>query len=435
MAPPTDEAWKLLRAGDYAAARELLRARTEGPEPPLDALHNYAVACYKLGRFSEAEAAGRKALALCPDSTRTRYLVGIALKESGDVRAAAEALDAVVAAEPAWARAWYTRGTCRFALGDARGAVDDLERAAGRDPLNLAARYNLGVVHVSAREWDPARRDFTACLRIDPAGAEEYAALLVEIGRAEVLERVTRQGHRLKNMLGIVGNRLETLLVEARSRLGPGEVRQADEIRAQHDRLFADLAAFVATLQPRPLELDLVDLRDVVERALFTAGPSTGRLRICRRLDADVPEVVCDVESLHEAFLNILLNAAEACPSGGSLDVSVRQDDPDHVSVSFSDDGPGMEAATLGRVFQFGFSTKPFGSGLGLSQARESVRLHGGDITAASSPGQGATFTVTLPLGPRPGARVSDLSLRPVLFEDPHELLMALAEDDGLLMI
>ncbi len=435
MTHPTNEAWKLLRSGDYASARECLAARTEGPRPPLDVLHNLAVACYKLGRFSEAVAAGRKALDLYPSSTRTRYLLAISLKESGDARAATEALDAVVASEPEWARAWYTRGTCRFALDDAPGAAADLERASALDPLNLAARYNLGVVHVSAREWEPARRDFTACLRIDPAGAEEYASLLVEIGRAQTVERVSRQGHRLKNMLGIVGDRLGTLLAEARSRLGPGEVRQADEIRLQHDRLFADLAAFLATLQPRPLELDLVDLRDVVDRALFAASPSTKALRIRRLFDADVREVVCDVESIHEAFLNILLNAAEACPEGGSLEIRAWPPDADHVSVSFADDGPGMNAQTLDRAFQFGFSTKPFGSGLGLSQARESVRLHGGDIAAASTPGKGSTFTVTLPLSPRLRESVSDLSLRPALFEDPHELLMALAEDDGLLMI
>ncbi len=431
----SDEAWKLLRAGDYEAARECLRDGAADASSPLDVQHNFAVACYKLGRFEEAEGACRRALEHHAGSSRTRYLLAVALKESGDAPAAARELDAVVAAEPGWARAWYHRGACRFALGEFASAALDLERAAALDPLNLAARYNLGVVRVTAREWDRARDDFTACLRIDPAGTEEYAALLVEIGRAQVAERVLAQGHRLKNMLGIVGDRLRALLAEVRARLAPTETRQADEIAAQQDRLFSDLAAFLAALQPHPLELDLVDLRDVVDRALFTASPSLGRLHVRRRLDAEVPEVVCDVEAVHEAFLNILLNAAESMGEKGTLEVSVLRPDADHVAVTFADDGPGMDAQTLARSFQFGFSTKPFGSGLGLSQAREAARMHGGDVTASSRPGLGATFTVTLPLSPtlRPGVR--DLALRPVLFEDPQELLMAWAEDDGLLMI
>ena len=432
--PRSDEVWKLLRSGDYAAAREALVATAAAPAPALDAMHNYAVACYKLGRFAEAEAACRRAIERYPSSARTRYLLGLALEESGDARAAVGVMDDVIAAEPDWARAWYTRGTCRFAMGQTADAASDLQRAAALDPLNLAARYNLGVMRVSEREWEAARAAFTQCLRIDPSGAEEYALLLVEIGRAQVAERVLAQGHRLKNMLGIVGDRLRALMADVRSRLSAGERAASDEVAAQQDRLFSDLAAFLATLQTQSLELDLVDLRDVVDRALFTASPSTGRLRIRRRM-AETAEVVCDVDSLHEAFLNILLNASEACASGGTLDIALSQSDADHVAVSFADDGPGMDAETLARAFQFGYSTKSFGSGLGLSQAREAARLHGGDLTAESSPGAGATFTVTLPLSPtlRPGVR--DLALRPVLFEDPQELLMAWAEDDGLLMI
>jgi signal transduction histidine kinase len=231
-----------------------------------------------------------------------------------------------------------------------------------------------------------------------------------------------------------VGERLKLALSEVRSRLANGERAQLDEITAQEDVIFSDLAAFLATLDPSPLELDLADVREIVGRALFTASPSTRHLVVERRL-AETPEIVCDAESIHEAFLNIILNAAEAMREGGTLTVTSTRPDDESVAVSFRDTGGGIDAETMPRIFQFGYSTKVFGSGLGLSQARESVRLHGGRIEVESAVGKGTTFTVVLPLSPEIRPTVQDLTLRPVLFEDPQELMLELAEDEGLLMM
>jgi len=434
MSEGMEKSWELLRSGDYAGARESLAPLALAEEASLDVLHNYAVSCYKVGKFAEASETCRRALGRFPDSQRTRYVLGVVLKESGEIEAACGVLSELVEATPESPRAYYHRGTCHFLRGRVREAEADLERAARLDPINLAGRYNLGVVHVTGRQWEKAREDFTACLRLDPAGAEEYAGLLVEIGRSQVCERVYGQGHRLKNMLGIVGERLKLALSEVRSRLANGERAQLDEITAQEDVIFSDLAAFLATLDPSPLELDLADVREIVGRALFTASPSTRHLVVERRL-AETPEIVCDVESIHEAFLNIILNAAEAMREGGTLTVTSTRPDDESVAVSFRDTGPGIDAETLGRIFQFGYSTKVFGSGLGLSQARESVRLHGGRIEVESAEGRGTTFTVVLPLSPEIRTTVQDLTLRPALFEDPQELMLTLAEDEGLLMM
>ena len=100
-----NEAWELLRSGDYSGAYERLGEASASESAPLDARHNFAVACYKLGRFAEAEAACRKALERPGASSRTRYLLAVTLKESGEPRAAAAELDKVLAAESGWARA------------------------------------------------------------------------------------------------------------------------------------------------------------------------------------------------------------------------------------------------------------------------------------------------------------------------------------------
>jgi len=426
--------WELLRAGNFELARRELSEAAEADAPPLDVLHNLAVCCYKLGDFDAAVRTARRTLEAFPQSHRTTYLLGLVLKEAGRPDDAIETLSSLIETHPNAARAYYHRGTCRFRRGRLVEATADLERAVELEPISLAARYNLGVVHVVALEWEKARDDFTACLRLDPAGAEEYAELLVNIGRAQVCRRVYGQGHRLKNMLGIVGDRLKALLAEVRSRLSAGERDQSDEVGEQHDLIFADLTAFLSTLEASPLELDLVDVRDLVARALFTASASTAHVKIEKHL-VEVPETVCDVASIHEAFLNIILNAAEAMPEGGTLTVTLAQAEDDSVSVSFRDTGDGIDADALGRIFQFGYSTKVFGSGLGLSQARESVRMHGGSIDVDTEVGKGSTFTVTLPLSPEIRPTLEDLTLRPVLFEDPQDLLMAFTEDEGLLIL
>lgn len=425
---------KLLRAGNFAEAEPLLARAAESLSPALDVLHNLAVARYKLGRFEEAGASARAALDAYPDSSRTRYLLALILKDAGHVDEVVDVFSELIESSGDVASPWYHRGTCHFLRGRLSEAASDLERAVALDPRSLAGRYNLGVVHVAAREWDRAREDFAECLRLDPAGAQEYATLLVEIGRAIVSERVYAQGHRLKNMLGIVANRVKSLSSELRSRLSPDERREIDEITSQQGVVFADLAAFLNTLEPAPLELDLADVRDLIDRALFTASPCTGQLKVTKKV-ADLPELVCDIDAIHEAFLNIILNAAEAMPTGGKLEVAARLADPEHLAVSFRDSGLGMDDETLSRIFQFGFSTKKFGSGLGLSQAREYVRMHGGSIEVESRPGEGSTFTVTLPLSPdiRPG--VHELTLRPALFEDLRELMMELPEDKELVIL
>jgi len=116
-----------------------------------------------------------------------------------------------------------------------------------------------------------------------------------------------------------------------------------------------------------------------------------------------VPLVMGEARALGQVFLNILKNAAEALePSGGSVQVDIREEGGG-VVVGFQDDGPGIDPVVVGRLFEPFFSTKPAGkgTGLGLSISRQMIEKHGGRILVSSEPGQGARFTVWLPLGSR----------------------------------
>jgi len=98
------------------------------------------------------------------------------------------------------------------------------------------------------------------------------------------------------------------------------------------------------------------------------------------------------------AFNNIIKNAVESMDGGGTLTVVVRRDAGGQAEVSFADTGAGIDPENLDEVFNPLFSTKVKGIGFGLSIAKTIIDKHGGTIEARSEPGNGAVFTIRLPL-------------------------------------
>ncbi|MBK7858570.1 MAG: response regulator [Archangiaceae bacterium] len=144
-----------------------------------------------------------------------------------------------------------------------------------------------------------------------------------------------------------------------------------------------------------------VDLKREIEGAVRMAAPS---LRTQAKLSAELQAVaplVGQGQRLAQVFLNLFLNAAQAIgdrPGGGQVKVTLR--DEGSVAVAeVSDDGPGMTAEVLARLFQPFFTTKPtgVGTGLGLHISKSIVEAHGGSISVQSAVGVGTTFIVRLP--------------------------------------
>jgi signal transduction histidine kinase len=100
---------------------------------------------------------------------------------------------------------------------------------------------------------------------------------------------------------------------------------------------------------------------------------------------------------LRQAILNLIKNGIEALGKGGTLTVTTRQVDGT-VEIAVSDSGPGIPPEVGRRLFEQFFTTKPQGTGLGLSITRQIVEEHGGQLRWSSTPGTGATFTVSLPV-------------------------------------
>ena len=152
------------------------------------------------------------------------------------------------------------------------------------------------------------------------------------------------------------------------------------------------------------------DLTAIIEDTLLLTEHtlrSWQSITIEKDLEADMPPLVCDRNSLTQVLINLLTNAADAMPNGGAITIHTRhQAAIKHVILQISDTGVGIPEATLQKVFDPFYTTKDVGSGtgLGLSIVRSIVEAHDGTIACASVPNQGSMFSITLPLA-GPAAR------------------------------
>lgn len=139
-------------------------------------------------------------------------------------------------------------------------------------------------------------------------------------------------------------------------------------------------------------------MADLVREVLMLARKQLERMHVeVNTKIAEVPPLVGNPVGLKQVFLNLILNAMEAMPDGGRLDVNLELEG-EGVSLSVQDTGIGMDSETIDRIFEPFYSTKEDGSGLGLAVSYGIVQGHGGEIRVDSKSGQGTCFTVWLPL-------------------------------------
>ena len=208
--------------------------------------------------------------------------------------------------------------------------------------------------------------------------------------------------HEIGNPLNAISLNLQLLAREFRRE--PDEDRRTrllhDISTAQNEvkRLEGIIKGFLSALRPAKLNLvpgTLLDpLTDTLEamKAQFEGR----RIETALNLPTALPTVLVDRAQMEQVFFNLIKNALEAMKDGGSLDIEVSSDDHD-VRVAFSDNGSGMDAATLAHIFEPYQTSKEHGSGLGLMLSRRIVHAHGGEIDVESKPGAGTVFTVRIP--------------------------------------
>ncbi|MGQ9710898.1 MAG: CHASE4 domain-containing protein [Anaerolineae bacterium] len=131
---------------------------------------------------------------------------------------------------------------------------------------------------------------------------------------------------------------------------------------------------------------------DLVEREL-----QSRRIQVRTDIPDDLPSVFGSREQLVQVFLNLFLNAKDAMPEGGLLEIAAHAE-PTHMVVTVADTGPGIPPEIMAQIFEPFVTAKRDGTGLGLAISQGIIQQHGGTIAAANAPQGGAVFTVTLPL-------------------------------------
>ncbi len=172
------------------------------------------------------------------------------------------------------------------------------------------------------------------------------------------------------------------------------------------DRLNEVLTTFLSFAKPHPMQSSPADVVKRLEGmiGLTKSQAKKSHVKIMRHHPPELPLINMDEERIGQVFLNLMLNAMQAMPQGGRLDIHIQQvikDDKPGLQLEFSDNGEGIKSEDLPNLFNPFFTTKQEGTGLGLAVCYRIIEQHGGKTGVASQPGQGATFNLWLPLGER----------------------------------
>jgi PAS domain S-box-containing protein len=333
--------------------------------------------------------------------------------------------------------------------------------ARGRRAWAQKAIASAGVVHFTDLTSDRVIANTVTPIQGADGRVVRIAVSAMDITERILLEEKLRQSqkmeavgqlaggvaHDFNNALMVISGNTDLVLsgmpADDPRRALLADVRKAAERAAN---LTWQLLAFGRKQMLAPRLVDAHDVIAGIERMLRRL--LNENVTLTADLAADPSWVKIDPPQLEQVLVNLVLNARDAMPQGGTVTIRTRNveagepADADEtagrrpgprVAISVSDTGQGIEPGVKARLFEPFFTTKEFGrgSGLGLATSYGFVRQSGGDITVESEPGQGATFTVLLPAESAPRARGSSTaSLRAL----PHgtETILVAEDDDAV---
>jgi signal transduction histidine kinase len=226
---------------------------------------------------------------------------------------------------------------------------------------------------------------------------------LVEAERMATVGRLSlKVAHEVRNPIAAIELNAELLGDIVRERSGR-EMEEAGglvgAIRDQVSALDALTEEYLAFARFPRAQFEEDSVNEMVTAVVEFIRPLAARQQITVSVSTDpsVPPMEIDRALLRQAVLNLVKNGMEALSKGGTLSATTRRLE-DSVEISVSDSGPGIPPEVGRRLFEQFFTTKPQGTGLGLSITRQIVEEHGGQIRWSSTPGAGATFTISLPI-------------------------------------
>jgi signal transduction histidine kinase len=268
---------------------------------------------------------------------------------------------------------------------------------------NLDTRIDLA----SKDEWgqlSTAIEKMTSSLKISQQRlrTQERFATLGEIA--------TYSAHNIRNPLAGIRATTQVMLDELAEI--DAETRQSlKDIMNTIDRIDICLKRLHEVARPLEIEYCPTDINPLVNEALTLAGRSfeEKHIKLDWRLAPNLPPAIIDPVLVEQALAAIAANAYEAISEKGTISIETGlRKDMESISISISDDGRGIPDQIKGKLFRAFMTGKEGGIGLGLAQAKKIVDMHGGQINLESSPGEGTTVSISLPINSEkdpPGSR------------------------------
>lgn len=206
-----------------------------------------------------------------------------------------------------------------------------------------------------------------------------------------------RVAHDIRNPLSSI--KMQTQLLRARLGADPEDDAALTAVLNDIEQVESVIRDLLELARPGDLRLERGSVNAVVHDALRQLGAQFRhrKISIHLQLTDELPAVLLDHSRFKQVLLNVLVNASDAMPTGGLVAITSRLDGPSELLVEICDDGVGMDAATLERVFDPFVSTKRDGVGLGLVNAKAVVEAHGGRIRLASRTPKGTCASIWLP--------------------------------------
>lgn len=204
--------------------------------------------------------------------------------------------------------------------------------------------------------------------------------------------------HELRNPLGVIRTAVYNIRRKSQNPLLESHISNIEKKVLESDHIINNLLGYSRIKMP---QAEKVKLHVILDECIGFAAERYEKKNIALKKSIEpMNDVVVSVDpfQIREVFNNILDNACQAVSSsGGTLSVSADTSRPDVVSIRFKDNGPGIAAEDMGKIFEPFFTKKSKGTGLGLTVCREMLHLNGGEIVVASKVGKGTTFTITVP--------------------------------------
>jgi signal transduction histidine kinase len=272
------------------------------------------------------------------------------------------------------------------------GVVRDTQR---RTTLSFVALLSMLLVGGAAGIYIIFRLERKAADRLKEMERDmELKERLVSLGKL-----ASGMAHEIRNPLNAMSMSIQRL----RREFVPAAEKKdeyykfIDIVRAELTRVNQLVEEFLlSTKSHAPMEEEKLHMIvDEVAIILGERADSKG-IRLINRVDGALV-VRCQKERLKQAFHNLVLNSIEAIGKDGTITISSEVDGPS-VRVVIRDTGPGVKKEALSKIFEYHYTTKDKGMGLGLPISFTIIKDHGGDIHATSDEGKGATFTITLPM-------------------------------------